>query len=41
MEYMSKVAWRGMPINLLRSGMLNLVFFLVFENAKVYINDMD
>ncbi|QDS76549.1 hypothetical protein FKW77_006362 [Venturia effusa] len=38
MDYMTKTAWRGMPVNLMRSGVINLVFFLVFENAKKYIN---
>lgn len=41
MNVMSKIAWRGMPIALLRTGMLNLVFFLTFENAKMYINNME
>jgi hypothetical protein len=40
MDYMSKAAWRGMPINLMRSGMTNLVFFVVFERTKKYINAM-
>lgn len=41
MEWKSKVAWRGMPINLLRSGIVNLVFFLIFENVKVYVNEIE
>lgn len=41
MEYMSKAAWRGMPINLIRSGMTNMVFFVVFEQSKKYINEME
>lgn len=41
MDYLNKAAWRGMPINLMRSGMTNLVFFVVFERTKKYINTME